>query len=306
VNAAVRRRPLAAAAAVVAAWSGAQFWLAHRAVAALRADSQRSYRFFLTQSRVLHVPSGQHIAPPQPAYIAPDSLWIRAGIESALGALLVLAVAAALIRGGRRWVALLILAIPLANVLDGLDNGPLLGIGWNQLGPSSHAWLALGFAVDSLLLLAVTALLIRALPPRLGRMSAAVAVTRALPPLLVLAGWWLAHAQLVDPVNRAWLAQAVAFVLIAALLAGSSLPLAGRATVILGVLPMCVPGMLDDLIGSGSHFDALTYLHHAAFAAATALFVAGVPALVRRYPILARGLHSRATLDVSLLPESAF
>lgn len=254
---------------------------------------ERQWHFFLARNRLLaaqsrHLHLHRQLAPPH-LYRVSNGFWLRPGIESTVTALLLAAIAVALIAGGRRWGAFVIVAFPLANVLGWFSDGAPLGLSWFQQSASPGTWFAVGTAVDSLLLITVVALLLRAVPARFAATSSRTALTRALPLLIILIGWWVARGQASDPAHRVWLGQAIAYVLIAALIAGSSLPVAARAAVIVGVLPMCAPALLDDLIGfGGPHFDAMTFLHDAAFAAATALYVAAAPMLVRRYPGLNR------------------
>jgi hypothetical protein len=176
-----------------------------------------------------------------------------------------------------------VIAFPVATVLGWFNGGATMGLGWAQQSASGRTWFMLGAVVDSLVLLAVVALLIRALPARPGGMSATVALTRAVPVVAVLVFCWVLGDKEPDPANRVWIGQAIGFVLVAALLAGSSLPRPIRAVVLLGVLPVCSFTILDGLIGGGTvHVEFATYVNHAAVAAATALYVAGVPALIAR------------------------
>jgi hypothetical protein len=125
------------------------------------------------------------------------------------------------------------------------------GAGWVQLSNDRlTTWLFTGAVVDTLVVAAIAVALVLALRPTDA--PASVELLRSLPPMIVLAGWWLMRHPLPERIDEIWLVQALAFVFAAALLATSSLPTVG------------------------------TLLHHAAFAAATAAWMLGAAQLQAR------------------------
>jgi hypothetical protein len=268
----LRGRWAAAVFVVVVAWSGLQLWLTHRAVAALEAHDRAAH----ARLAALHA---RHLAP---VMAIPDSVWVRAGVESSAAMILLVAMIAALVIGGRsRWAALLA-AVPGAVVLGGFQDGASLGLGWDQPTSSVRHWLMAGTAVDTAVALALAAFVVQALPRPAASASARWTLVRAAPVVVVLTGWWVMRNQYDEPVDRIWLARAVVFVVMAALLARSSLRLAARAVVVTVGLPLCWFGVLDAVIGGGA-FPVAGVVHHALVAVVTGLYVAAVPAVLARY-----------------------
>jgi hypothetical protein len=80
-----------------------------------------------------------------------------------------------------------------------------------------------------------------------------------------------------------WLGDAVTFLLVAALLADTTLPVAAKLFVVGLVLPLSTGTILDDLVAPGRiGFPAIYFLHHTLVAVATAVYVTGVPSMVDR------------------------
>jgi hypothetical protein len=272
----VRWLPLAALGVVLAAWGGLQLWLSHRRVEAIHAQLvagiHRLNALALAQGRPTHpVPA------PDPAEV-----WVHGGEQSLITALLLTAVAAVLVLGGRRWWAAIVAGVPLANVVGRFQDGTPLGYGWWQEGPSTQTWFAIGAFVDAAMLLTVVALLIRALPaPSIPSLSAA---GRGAVAAVVLTAWWIVRIDTTDPDHRVWFAQAVAFILIAALIASSALPFAVRMATVVLVLPIAAMVLTEDIVFVGLRrptFDGMEFVHHALVATAVMAYVAGVPALAR-------------------------
>jgi hypothetical protein len=180
--------------------------------------------------------------------------------------------------------------LPAAVAVGRFADGTSIGQGWNQPTAAVQTWLGVGVAVDTATLLAVATLLVLALP---SRPTAAVAPTlfRASPAAVVLVGWWLTRHPVADASDRVWLAQAVVWVVVVALLAASSLPMGFRLIAIAGVMPLLSFTILNDLVGSdGRGFDGVRYLHHLAVAIGVTAYVVAVPKLLRRLraqPVLA-------------------
>lgn len=266
---------LGAAVAVVAAWSALQFWLAHRAFAFMDAQAHaRTAAWYAAHP-------GVHLT----VTYVPNSYWVHAGTESVASMLLVGVIAAALAVGGRGWWTPLVAAFPAAVAVGRFQDGTTIGQGWNQPTTSVRTWLAAGVTVDTITLLVVSALLVTALASSRKPVATASTSTlfRAAPAAVILVGWWLVRHPIADPADRVWLAQTVVWVVVVALLAGSSLPLALRAVAVGGLMPLFSFTILDDLLGASQPtFDGTRYLHHLAVAAGIAVYVAGVPALIRR------------------------
>jgi hypothetical protein len=177
----VRWRLIAAAATLVAAWAGLQFWLTRRAFAVGDAHAHAiSARF-----------RAAHPGVPLTVYYTPSDVWVRAGIESVVALLLLVALATALVRGGRgRW-AFLVAGLPAAVSVARFTDGSSVGLGWNQPTETVRTWLAAGVCVDTATLLAIVALLLWAVPGRSTTVSATSALFRAAPPAVILvAGGW--------------------------------------------------------------------------------------------------------------------
>lgn len=258
-----------AAAVTFLAWSAVQLWLTHRLAVDVHHQMVVNRQAFLAR-----FPSG--LASPVPPASARE--WVLPALAGILTVLALAIVAGALARGGRgRW-ALIVAVVPAANVWRGWEDGRPLGFGWTQMSDRHlTAWTLTGTAVDTALLLALAFAAI-AVVGRPGA-RARVDVMRAVPPALVLIGWWAVRNPMPDQVHQIWLVQALAWVLAVALLARCDLPPAVRAGVVLLVLPFGAVGTtLSALAG-----DAGTrWLHHDLFALAVVAYVAGVPALVGR------------------------
>jgi hypothetical protein len=269
---------LGAAALVVTAWIGLQFWLAHRAFASMNATAHaRTAAWYVAHP-------GMHLT----VNYVPSSYWPDAGRESAFELLMVVVVAVALAVGGRRWWTLLVAAFPAAVAGGHFEDGTSIGQGWIQPTNAAQSWLGVGVAVDTITLLVVAALLVLALPAWRTRAAATWVASststlfRAAPAAVVLIGWWLVRHPIADPDDRVWLAQAVVWMVVVALIASSSPPLPVRAVTVLGLLPMFSFTIFDDLVVGYAHvFDGTRYLHHLAVAAAIAAYVIAVPALTR-------------------------
>ncbi|HVY08963.1 MAG TPA: hypothetical protein VHB18_02310 [Mycobacteriales bacterium] len=212
----------------------------------------------------------------------PSNLWVRAGLESVAAVVLPTVVAVFLIAGGRRWLAATVAAYPLANVLGGFHDGTPLGLGWDQTR-ATRDWFAYGVAIDSLLLVLIVALLIRAMPERKTVEPMRWRFARVVPVVIVLAGWWVMRHPAPTAHDWVWLGDAVTFLLVAALLADTTLPVAAKLFVVGLVLPLSTGTILDDLVAPGRiGFPAIYFLHHTLVAVATAVYVTGVPSMVDR------------------------
>jgi hypothetical protein len=188
-----------------------------------------------------------------------------------------------LVAGGRRWLAGAVAAYPLANVLGGLHDGAALGLGWQQVR-AVRDWFAYGVAIDSLLLVITIALLIRAMPERTGPTPIRWGFTRVIPVVIVMTGWWVTRHPMPSPHDWVWLGDAVIFLVVAALLADTALPLTARVFVIGLVLPLTTGTIINDLVAPKEMvFPATYFLHHSLVALATAAYVTGVPSAVRRF-----------------------
>jgi hypothetical protein len=277
----MRGLALSAAVVIIATWSALQFWLAHRGFAFM--DAQAHARTALWYSE--H--PGMHLT----VTYVPSSYWVDAGIESVVALLLVLAVAVALAVGGRRWWTLLVAALPATVAVGRFEDGTSIGQGWQQPTNALQTWFGVGVAVDTVTLLLLATLIVLALP-RFGvrgsagstattrSTSAVSALFRAAPAAVILVGWWLARHPIADPVDRLWIAQAVVWVVLVALVASSSLPSVARLGVVVVVMPLLSFTVIADFVGGIGHpFDGTRYLHHLATAAGIAAYVVGVPAL---------------------------
>lgn len=266
-----RGRVLGAAATVFVAWSGAQLWLTHRlAWAAYHKDAADLYR-------LVRLHPTDHVVMPQPVQ---PRFWLVPGLASVLTALALVAVAALLVRGGRRWWALVVTAAPAANFWYGWEDGRALGNGWVQLTRDHLVrWEVTGTIVDTAMLALVVAALVATVPRRTTAGPIGPVLLRALAPMVVLFGWWQMRNPLPDQVHEIWLIQALAWVLLVALLADAELPLSVRAGAVFVVLPFGSLGTTwSALLGD----NGIRWLHHDLFAAAVVAYAVGVPALVER------------------------
>jgi hypothetical protein len=268
----LRTRPLYALAAILTVWTAAQFWLCRHAILGAQA---------IAQQHMLHLELAR---PDLTFHVAnvPTSLWVRAGLESVAGVLLPTIVTLLLVAGGRRWLAASVAAYPFANILGGFHQDVALGVGWQQPYAALN-WSAYGTILDTTLLLVVAALLVSAVPRAAERTPIRWGFARVVPVLVVMTGWWVTRHPAPQAHDWVWLGDALLFVLVAAVLADSALPVAVRAAAIGLVLPLSTGTVLNDLIAPHRiGFPAVYFLHHMVIALGTALYVAGVPAAVSR------------------------
>ena len=267
----LRSRPLYLLTAILTMWTIAQFALCRDALNAVQAAAREhatqfvlAHPGFTAQVPVLHA-----------------NLWVRAGLESVAAVVLPTLVAVFLVAGGRRWLAGAVAAYPLANVLGGFHDGTPLGLGWQQ--PTAiRNWFAYGVVIDSLLLVLIVALLISAMPDRTEAAPIRWGYTRAIPVVIVLTGWWVTRHPLPSAHDWVWLGDAVTFLVVAALLADSDLPVATKLFAVGLVLPLSTGTIINDLIAPGQlGFPAMYFLHHTLIALATAAYVTGVPSAVQ-------------------------
>jgi hypothetical protein len=270
---------------LVGGWYAAQLLLAHHAVVAMHEDDIRWQR----RMRLLHPDAV--FGPVQPIHVR---FWLLPATSSALALLACVAVAAALVVGGRRlWALLLVGAAPLSYFL-GRGDANSLGLGWVQ--PFSHmqTWLTAGAVVDAIVVVAATVLLIAALPHRAPVVPLAPAVLRTLPIAIVAFGYWLIGNPLPDTHARLFITRALLLILAAAVIATARLPLVvGMLT--LFTMPFADPTMVDGLIRGYATWG--TYLNHVAVAGATAAYVLAIPALIQR-------LRRRPVPDLVVTPSA--
>jgi hypothetical protein len=273
---------LGAAAALIAAWSGLQFWLTHRAFELSNAQAHARAAAW----NAAH--PGQHL---RTTYVQ-GSYWTHAGVEGCAAMLLIVFLAVILAAGGRRWWTLLVAALPAAVAVGRFNDGTSIGQGWNQPTEPVQTWLAAGVIVDTATLLAFGALLVVALPTRRAPAPAPSVLYRVAPPAVILVGWWLVRHPIADASDRVWLAQAVVWAVLIGFVATTAVPLGARL-VALVVMPLLSFALLADLIGTnGRGFDGPRYLHHLAVAA-------GITAYVVAVPWLQKLLGVQAALSVS-------
>jgi hypothetical protein len=296
VNPGVRPRLIATAAVILAAWSAAQFWLVRRSGIERYQQFQAGHRAMLARLRTNGVDLNKlHLPPFPPSPTA--SQWVYPAVAGIVGATVLIIIATSLIVGGRRWWALVVVGYPLANLWGWFNDGTPLGLGWLPFtfGVNGQSWLAAGTVVDSLTLVAVIALLVRALPTRGAPTESGLStVARSWPIVAVTVMWWATHGQASDPANRVWLVQAIVFVAAAALLARAAVPVTVRAVVLVAIMPLCTWTILVDVFGTPTPVWSSwrQYLTHGAVAAVTAGYIAGLPLLVARYPALSRPVRA--------------
>ena len=267
----LRSRPLYLLTAILTMWTIAQFALCRDSLNAVQAAAREHAMQF-----VLAHPGFTAQVPELHA-----NLWVRAGLESVAAVVLPTIVAVFLVAGGRRWLAGAVAAYPLANVLGGFHDGTPLGLGWQQ--PTAiRNWFAYGVVIDSLLLVLIVALLISAMPDRTEAAPIRWGYTRVIPVVIVLTGWWVTRHPLPSAHDWVWLGDAVTFLVVAALLADSDLPVATKLFAVGLVLPLSTGTIINDLIAPGQlGFPAMYFLHHTLIALATAAYVTGVPSAVQ-------------------------
>jgi hypothetical protein len=259
------------AAVLLTGWSIAQLVLTHRATeTAYRNDVAWYHRFV-----ALH--GHDHVVVPHPA---PARAWLLPGFSSIVAAVALVMVAALLVRGGRRWWALVVVAVPAANAWHGWEDSQVFGWGWMQLSDHYVGWQVAGVATDTFVLTAVAVALAVAVPARHGGGRIPATALRAVPAMLVLAGWWFDRNPLPDQAHEIWLLKALAYVLTVGLLATSRLSLTTRAVAIFGVLPFC--SVATSWAAIDGYGVVAQLAHHDLFALATASYVLGVPWLVQR------------------------
>jgi hypothetical protein len=273
VASSLRHRPLYALGLVLTAWSAAQFWLCRYALQGFEDSAKAAAaRFELAHPGTLVL-----VAP------TPAGLWVRAGLECIAAVLLPTMLAICLVAGARKWLAASIAGYPLANALGGFRDGTPLGLGWFQ--PMwNRAWFTYGVFVDTAVLLAVVALLVSAMPDQPARPPIRWGFARVVPVAVLLAGWWVMRHPSPTAHDWVWLGDALTFVLVAAALADSVLPVAARLAAIGLLLPLSTGAVLTDVIVPHvMGFPATYFLHHTLIALATAAYVAGVPACVSHF-----------------------
>lgn len=280
----VRGRLLAAAAALYVVWCGVQTWLGYRGVRELDAF-ERTQVAHLRALEAHRAAAGLPVmsTPIHPAVTFPASIWIRAGAVSAVAMMLVLALGASLVLGGRRWWSLSVALIPAAVVVGKFQDGYSVGQAWTFTQSHLEGRLAAGSILDALTIAAIVSLFVRALPHEPASVTAPTALMRAALPAIILLGWWLIQNPVdADGSRKVWIAQAIVWVITLALLASSSLPLVPKVVALLIVAPYLSVTMLDDLIGvPGTTVDTTQFVHHMLFAAGVTIYVTAVPAIVK-------------------------
>lgn len=254
---------------LMVSWSAAQFALSHR-YWSMFVDWRAAKDQLFVQT---------HPSFPMHRMTLLTRYWVQPAVGSIAALLALSLVAALLVRGGWRWWALLVTAMPAANLLWGWRDSRTFGAGWIQwpgsglVPASTHttAWLVGGVVVDTLLVALVATALVLVVPARPSAPSRGQ-LWRVAPVLVVLAGWWLMRNPLPDRLAAIWLVQALAYVLVLGLLCVSSLPLATRGLATLVVLPFCASATATAVL-SGDGAPGL--VHHDAFALATAIWIVG-------------------------------
>jgi hypothetical protein len=264
-----------AGAALLAAWSATQLVLTHR-YWTMFADWRTAKDQLFAQS---------HPQFPMQPFVVHTRYWVEPALACVVSALACTAIAALLVRGGRRWWALLIAVLPAANALWGWQDDQTFGAGWTQwpgsglVAESRHwtAWLVTGVVVDTLVLVAIATALVFVVPVR--QTKGAGLPWRVLPALVVLGGWWLMRNPLPDRVHEIWLVEATAYVLAVGLLVTCTSHWLSRAVGIFVVLPFCALATSTGAVTSTS-FPGL--LHHDAFALATVAWMLAAAQLQAR------------------------
>lgn len=254
---------------LIASWSAAQLALSHR-YWSMFVDWRAAKDQLFVQT---------HPSFPMHRMTLLARYWVQPAVGSIATLLALTLTAALLVRGGRRWWALLVTVMPAANLLWGWRDGRTLGAGWVQwpgsglVPESTHtaAWLVAGIVVDTLLVAGVATAMVLLVPVR-PSVPPHGQLWRVAPVLVVLAGWWLMRHPLPDRFAAIWLVQAMAYVLVVGLICVSSLPLATRALAVLVVLPFCVSATATAAL-SGDGVPGL--VHHDAFALAAATWILG-------------------------------
>lgn len=261
---------LATSGVLVLTWSTLQLFLTHRL-------ADRFYAMSIAGcARMSREHPGTTCVPLRPV-AAGD--WLPYAATSIVVLLALCAVAALLVRGGHRWSALLVTALPAANLLGGWrDPAHMLGAGWTQVSDNHlRTWTVAGAVVDTTVIAFVVVALVASIRPASRRDLSYWPMLRVVPPLVVLVGWWAMRHPLPDIVDKIWLLQAVSFVTAAGLLCTSRTPAWQRAVGVVVVLPLCSIPIYSEAKGFGS-LGPVT--HHALFAVGTAAMVVGLPRLL--------------------------
>ena len=251
------------------AWFVAQLLLARHAQLAMYHQAQVMHERFLRMHPTVPV------NPPMPVH---TRYWLQPAAESVIALLACYLVAGALVIGGRRRWALLVVALPLT-VFVSRDDASSLGLAWLQPFGHMRAWVETGGLVDALTVLAAIVAMGYIAPRREATTPVLPAVLRTLPIAIVAFGWWLVGSPIPDPSDRLFITRTLLLVLAAAVVATARLPLLVRIAVLF-VMPFADPNMADGLIWGYTSWE--TYIHHVAVAGATVLYVAGMPAAIAR------------------------
>lgn len=268
-----RRTALCAAVVVTAAWYVAITVVNRRAV-----DELRSHNLAFNQRLVAH---GQ---PPLRIPVS-DTLWVREGLLALLFGVLLIGLGSFVEAGGhRRWGLFVVAEFALSPLVAGLNSGWGAIADWGQPHSNLEAWRLVGIGVDALFAVSVVGLLVVGARNRAAFDRSVPAVARSVPGLVLVTGWWVMRHQYSDPDNRVWLARALLFVLVAALISRSALPVTARVLGVVVLLPLCSQTVVWDLLGDFHYvsFPTAYFLRHAAVAAGVGLYAAGVPVVVQR------------------------
>jgi hypothetical protein len=276
---------LGAALAVYAAWCAGQFWVAHRWIGQVNAVNRIEVaRVRALDARRLAAGLSTFGSPVRNATPIPTSRWLQAGLEGVVAMVLVLALGAALVSGGRRWWSLIVALLPAAVVVAKFQDGSAIGSVWSSFLIHTERWMVVGAIVDTLAVAVIVSLLVVAVPRDRAAVPAPTTLLRAALPAVILLGWWLIQNPVdADGSRKIWIAPAIIWVIAFALLASSSLPVVPKLVVLLVIAPYLSVTMLDELIGvPGPTVDTTQFVHHMRFAAGLTAYVVGVPALVQR------------------------
>ena len=266
------RRRLAGAGLVllISTWSSTQFLLTRSGMLTMHRDALT----FRHHMRLLHPDAS--FGPVQPVHLRYAVLLAAASMVAMLACAVI---AGALIAGGRRlWAVLLLAAAPLTFFI-GRGDATSLGLGWGMHVHNMQSWIDAGALIDTAVVVSLTGLVVALLPHRAAVIPLAPAVLRTLPLAIAAFGYWLVGNPLPDPHERFFVARALLLILAAAVIATARLPLVVRGLTLL-VVPFADPTMADGLIQGYGTWG--TYLNHVLVAAATGGYVLGVPALTQR------------------------
>lgn len=254
---------------LVSAWLTTQLLLTRSGVLAMHKDELQ----WRHRMRLVHPDAV--FSPVQPVHLRYALLLAVASLVALIACA---AVASVLIVGGRRlWAFLLLAAVPLSYFIGRGDANPL-GLGWGMRLHGTQTWLDAGAVIDSVVVVALTGLLLALLPRRTAVVPLAPAVLRTLPIAVVAFGYWLIGNPLPDTHARFFVTRALLLILAAAVIATTRLPLVVRALTLF-VVPFADPTMADGLIQGYGTWG--TYLNHVLVAAATGAYVLAVPFLTQ-------------------------